>query len=167
MAGYLTDLVLRRQSTAGKKSSQLAPSNARMPVAIGMLVGVGVCLHFFHFYITESTSQLTIATLGFTIGACLYGPINIFGVVASESAPPHLSGTSHAIVALAANGMTNGKGIESYAYFLTFLFCAANSGRNNFGSAVQSVGQTLQLVGDFPLIRGADRFDGSYAYSVP
>lgn len=107
LAGYLTDIVLKRQSkaTTGKKS-QLLPSNARMPIAVVMMVGVALCLHFFRFYVTESTSQVTIATLGLIIGACLYGPIAIFGVVASESAPPHLSGTSHAVVALAANGMS-------------------------------------------------------------
>jgi len=51
-----------------------------------------------------------ITIIGFVLGACLYGPIAIFGVVASESAPQHLSGTSHAIVALAANGMTTSYG---------------------------------------------------------
>ncbi|CAG2178541.1 unnamed protein product, partial [Oppiella nova] len=104
LAGYLTDLVLRRQlGTSGAKKSPLTPSNARMPVAIAMMTVVGLCLHCFHFHITESSSQLMITTLGFILGACLYGPIAIFGVVATESAPAHLSGTSHAIVALAAN----------------------------------------------------------------
>ncbi|CAG2118085.1 unnamed protein product [Medioppia subpectinata] len=110
LAGYLTDLVLRRQLAAktgagdGKKSiNRLTPSNARMPVAIAMMTVVGLCLHCFRYHITDTSSQLMITTLGFVLGACLYGPIAIFGVVASESAPPHLSGTSHAIVALAAN----------------------------------------------------------------
>ena len=45
-----------------------------------------------------------ISTIGFILGAGFYGPIAIYGVVASESAPDNLSGTSHAVVALAANG---------------------------------------------------------------
>jgi OPA family glycerol-6-phosphate transporter-like MFS transporter 4 len=107
LAGYLTDLVLKRQlnRSTKKSSTQLTPSNARMPVAIAMMTGVGLCLHCFHFHVNESSSQLMITTIGFILGVCLYGPIAIFGVVATESAPQHLSGTSHAIVALAANGM--------------------------------------------------------------
>ncbi|KAM7286405.1 putative glucose-6-phosphate translocase [Ixodes scapularis] len=46
---------------------------------------------------------LAISCLGLFLGACLYGPIAIFGVAATESAPAHLSGTSHAVAALAAS----------------------------------------------------------------
>lgn len=42
--------------------------------------------------------------MGFGLGACLFACIAIFGIVASESYPAHLSGTAHAIAALAANG---------------------------------------------------------------
>ena len=38
------------------------------------------------------------------MGASIFGPICIFGIVASESFPSHLSGTGHAIAALSANG---------------------------------------------------------------
>jgi len=69
-----------------------------------MMLVVGLCLHAFRFYVDASTSQLFITGLGFILGSALYGPIAIFGVMASEAAPSHLSGTSHAIVALAANG---------------------------------------------------------------
>lgn len=70
-----------------------------------MMLIVALCLHTLRFHVHEMTSHLFITGLGFMLGCALYGPIAIFGVMASESAPSHLSGTSHAIVALAANGM--------------------------------------------------------------
>ena len=42
--------------------------------------------------------------IGFGLGFALYGPIALYGIMAIESAPSHISGTSQAIVALAANG---------------------------------------------------------------
>lgn len=77
---------------------------ARLPVATAMMVVVSLCLHAFVFHIHEESSQLFITGLGALLGCVLYGPIAIFGVMASEAAPAHLSGTSHAICALAANG---------------------------------------------------------------
>ena len=100
LAGYLTDLILRRASNSATKPS----ASARLPVATLMMFVVGLSLHAFRFYVHENTSQLFITGLGFILGCALYGPIAIFGVMASEAAPSHLSGTSHAIVALAANG---------------------------------------------------------------
>lgn len=76
-----------------------------MSVAFLFMLSVTACLHLMRFTINEGTSQLYITLIGFVLGASLYGPIAIFGVVASESAPIHLSGSAHAIVALAANGI--------------------------------------------------------------
>lgn len=50
--------------------------------------------------------QWFISALIFGIGFSLYTAINLYGVLAVENGPPGLSGTSHAIVALAANGKT-------------------------------------------------------------
>ena len=47
--------------------------------------------------------QWLITALGFGLGFGMYGPVAIIGVMAIESAPPHISGTCHALVALAAN----------------------------------------------------------------
>uniref|UniRef100_A0A2L2Y3K3 Glucose-6-phosphate translocase n=1 Tax=Parasteatoda tepidariorum TaxID=114398 RepID=A0A2L2Y3K3_PARTP len=99
LAGYLTDLMLKSRSPKVDKSR----GNARMPLAALFMVCVLGCLHLLQFSITESTSKLWISTIGFLLGAGFYGPIAIYGVVASESAPDNLSGTSHAVVALAAN----------------------------------------------------------------
>lgn len=74
-----------------------------MPIATIFMVIVSASFHFLHFNVGLNTSQLFITVVGFVLGAGLYGPIAIYGVVATESAPSHLSGTSHAIVALAAN----------------------------------------------------------------
>ena len=47
--------------------------------------------------------QLWISIVAFLFGFGIYGPIAVYGVMAIESAPAHLSGTSHAIVGLFAN----------------------------------------------------------------
>lgn len=52
--------------------------------------------------------QWLISALIFGIGFSLYTAINLYGVLAMENGPPGLTGTSHAIVALAANGKTWG-----------------------------------------------------------
>ncbi|XP_015783348.1 glucose-6-phosphate exchanger SLC37A4 [Tetranychus urticae] len=95
-AGWLTDvyLKLRKEKNTVK---------GRMPVAILMMIGLAVCFHLLYFQITPDTTKFTIASIGFVLGACLYGPIALFGILATESAPLHLSGTAHAIVALSAN----------------------------------------------------------------
>ena len=51
--------------------------------------------------------QWLVSVVVFGIGFSIYGPINVYGVLAVENAPPGLSGTSHAVVALAANGLCN------------------------------------------------------------
>uniref|UniRef100_A0A2R5LBD1 Putative glucose-6-phosphate translocase n=1 Tax=Ornithodoros turicata TaxID=34597 RepID=A0A2R5LBD1_9ACAR len=99
LAGYLTDWFLHLHTTQANRHK----GNPRIPVAVIFMAGVAICLHLLRFNVTEDSGKLWISCLGFVLGACLYGPIAIFGVAASESAPPHLSGTSHAIVALAAS----------------------------------------------------------------
>ncbi|CAN8010354.1 unnamed protein product [Ixodes pacificus] len=96
LAGYLTDWFLR----AGKGRGS---GNARMPVAVLFLAGVAAGFHALCFHVSRDSSELAISCLGLFLGACLYGPIAIFGVAATESAPAHLSGTSHAVAALAAS----------------------------------------------------------------
>lgn len=99
LAGYLTDWILRNQSPNADKEK----GNPRMPMAAFFMFSVLLCLHLLQFSVNESSSKLWISTIGFVLGAGFYGPIAIYGVVASESAPDNLSGTSHAVVALAAN----------------------------------------------------------------
>ncbi|XP_076371133.1 glucose-6-phosphate exchanger SLC37A4-like isoform X1 [Tachypleus tridentatus] len=99
VAGYLTDWVLKQSMKQGKRGR----GNLRMPVAIAFMIGVMICLHLLQFFVSATSSKFWITSIGFVLGACLYGPIAIFGVVATESAPSHLSGSCHAIVALAAN----------------------------------------------------------------
>ena len=99
LAGYLTDWVLKNRPTNADSNK----GNPRMPMAAYFMTIVVCCLHLLQFSVTESSSKLWISTIGFVLGAGFYGPIAIYGVVASESAPDNLSGTSHAVVALAAN----------------------------------------------------------------
>ena len=63
--------------------------------------------------------QWLISALVFGIGFSLYTAINLYGVLAMENSPPGLSGTAHAIVALAANG-------EKCWNFFKFFFFTLN-----------------------------------------
>jgi OPA family glycerol-6-phosphate transporter-like MFS transporter 4 len=94
--------VKRRQKQLEQDPSP-RPWNPRMPVALIFMIGVAVCLHLLYFTVDSNSSHLWITCVGFMLGASLCGPIAIFGVVATEAAPVALSGTAHAIVALAAN----------------------------------------------------------------
>ena len=51
-----------------------------------------------------NSEQIWILFLGALFGFSSYGPIALIGVIASESAPSNFCGTSHAVVALMANG---------------------------------------------------------------
>ena len=66
------------------------------------------CKNYILFVVNCSLSsvllQWLISALVFGIGFSLYTAINLYGVLAMENSPPGLSGTTHAIVALAANG---------------------------------------------------------------
>lgn len=78
--------------------------------------------------------QLWILILGAIFGFCSYGPIALFGVIANESAPTNLCGTSHAIVALMANGecglpvLSGARKASRSVAPLTFLFPLQSEG---------------------------------------
>ncbi|XP_067137595.1 glucose-6-phosphate exchanger SLC37A4-like [Centruroides vittatus] len=123
LAGYLTDWVLKNELKKNRKTK----GNSRMKVGIVFTVGALGCLHLLKFYVNENSSKLWITSIGMMLGACYYGPIAIYGVVATESAPSHLSGTAHAIVALAANvgaivsGLPFSLVAKSYSWGAIFL----------------------------------------------
>ncbi|XP_032213025.1 glucose-6-phosphate exchanger SLC37A4 isoform X5 [Mustela erminea] len=81
--------------------------------------------------------ELWILVLGAVFGFCSYGPIALFGVIANESAPPNLCGTSHAIVGLMANvgGFLAGLPFStiakhyswSTAFWVAEVICAAST----------------------------------------
>ncbi|GBM69251.1 Glucose-6-phosphate exchanger SLC37A4 [Araneus ventricosus] len=85
------------------RSSKMARSRTRLMVAMVFMLMSAVTLYALHSTVKESSSLVWILTLGFVLGSCLYGPITIFGIVSTESAPSHLSGSSNAIAALAGN----------------------------------------------------------------
>jgi len=96
-AGYFTDWLMKkakRNPTSG---------NPRMKAAVVFMIGVAVHLFLLTNIVTSSSSQFVLTSIGFGLGVFLFASIAIFGIVASESYPAHLSGTAHAIVALSAN----------------------------------------------------------------
>ncbi|XP_045613953.1 glucose-6-phosphate exchanger SLC37A4-like isoform X1 [Procambarus clarkii] len=94
LAGVLTDKMASTVSMRG---------NARLMVAASFMVACAAGLHFLRVFLTPHTSQMVVSGVGVVLGASMFGPISIYGIVASETFPAHLSGTAHAVVALAAN----------------------------------------------------------------
>ena len=74
-----------------------------MPVLLFYMTLLFVSMHLFVNYIQTTTSPLLIVLIGALAGFSNYGPITLLGVMAMEFTPKNLSGTSHAIVSLAAN----------------------------------------------------------------
>ncbi|KAK4309352.1 hypothetical protein Pmani_019013 [Petrolisthes manimaculis] len=95
LAGILTDRLASKIRVRG---------NIRLMVASGFMLVCAVAVHVLRSFLTIHTSQIVVSGVGMVLGASMFGPISIYGIVASESFPAHLSGTAHAIVALAANG---------------------------------------------------------------
>lgn len=83
-------------------------------------------------------------------GFSSYGPIALFGVIASECAPSNFCGTSHAVVALMANGeqqvqMSLKRVVLSRLYwFMTELY-VCHSGSLHGRTSLQHCCQAAQL----------------------
>ncbi|XP_008934231.1 PREDICTED: glucose-6-phosphate translocase isoform X2 [Merops nubicus] len=95
-AGYLSDRAVAR---AGLSSY----GNPRHTLLLSMMAAMCISMFLFRVTVTGDSPKLWILTLGAVFGFSSYGPIALFGVIANESAPANLCGTSHAIVALMAN----------------------------------------------------------------
>ncbi|XP_072342656.1 glucose-6-phosphate exchanger SLC37A4-like isoform X2 [Scyliorhinus torazame] len=95
-AGCLSDRAVARK---GLRSH----GNPRHGLLLSMMAGMAISMYLFRVTVTAESTKLWILSLGAIFGFCSYGPIALFGVIANESAPSNLSGTSHAIVALMAN----------------------------------------------------------------
>ncbi|GFW37968.1 glucose-6-phosphate exchanger SLC37A4 [Trichonephila clavipes] len=84
-------------------SKRFSTSSCRLAVALFFMISNVIIIQTIQSTITESSSLAVIMSLGFVLGTTLYGPITVFGIVASESAPAHLSGSAHAVASLAGN----------------------------------------------------------------
>ncbi|XP_077162741.1 glucose-6-phosphate exchanger SLC37A4 isoform X2 [Paroedura picta] len=96
VAGYLSDRAVARVGLSQH-------GNPRHTLLLSMMAGMSASMYLFRVTVTGSSPKLWILVLGAVFGFCSYGPIALFGVIANESAPSNLCGTSHAIVALMAN----------------------------------------------------------------
>uniref|UniRef100_A0A8D0GA26 Solute carrier family 37 member 4 n=1 Tax=Sphenodon punctatus TaxID=8508 RepID=A0A8D0GA26_SPHPU len=96
-AGYLSDRAVAREGLAS------GYGNPRHTLLLSMMAGMSASMYLFRATVTGDSPKLWILILGATFGFSSYGPIALFGVIANESAPSNLCGTSHAIVALMAN----------------------------------------------------------------
>ncbi|KAL9978476.1 hypothetical protein ACROYT_G015996 [Oculina patagonica] len=95
-SGYVTDKLVRKYGMSTVSSPRISPMIYFAFIQLA-------CLYLLHTAVTSTTSLWFISALIFGIGFSLYTAINLYGVLAMENGPPGLSGTSHAIVALAAN----------------------------------------------------------------
>ncbi|XP_032641788.1 glucose-6-phosphate exchanger SLC37A4 isoform X1 [Chelonoidis abingdonii] len=117
-AGYLSDRAVARVGLSSY-------GNPRHVLLLSMMVGMSASMYLFRVTVTSDSpkendfwivalhplaaltglteQELWILILGAIFGFSSYGPIALFGVIANESAPSNLCGTSHAIVALLAN----------------------------------------------------------------
>ncbi|XP_053703279.1 glucose-6-phosphate exchanger SLC37A4b isoform X2 [Synchiropus splendidus] len=95
-AGFISDRAVARQGLG-------THGNPRHGLLILMMAGMYVSMYLFRVTITPAIPEIWILCLGALFGFSSYGPIALFGVIASESAPSNFCGTSHAVVALMAN----------------------------------------------------------------
>nr|ADL09364.1 solute carrier family 37 member 4 variant 2 [Sus scrofa] len=152
-AGYLSD---RAMAEAGLSIH----GNPRHGLLLLMMAGMTASMYLFRVTVTSDSPkdaafwtpalhplaeltgftehELWILVLGAVFGFSSYGPIALFGVIANESAPPNLCGTSHAIVGLMANvgGFLAGLPFStiakhyswSTAFWVAEVICAASTG---------------------------------------
>ncbi|XP_004412664.1 PREDICTED: glucose-6-phosphate translocase isoform X2 [Odobenus rosmarus divergens] len=105
-AGYLSDRAMAKGLTLLGLYPQAGLSvygNPRHGLLLFMMAGMTVSVYLFRVTVSSDSPKLWILVLGAVFGFSSYGPIALFGVIANESAPPNLCGTSHAIVGLMAN----------------------------------------------------------------
>ncbi|XP_061754084.1 glucose-6-phosphate exchanger SLC37A4-like [Nerophis ophidion] len=117
-SGFISDRAVARRGLG-------THGNPRHGLLIVMMAGMYISMYLFRVTITPeipkeaplwvqvlhplsvllgvSEREIWILSLGAMFGFSSYGPIALFGVIASECAPPNFCGTSHAIVALMAN----------------------------------------------------------------
>ncbi|PIK45001.1 putative glucose-6-phosphate translocase-like [Apostichopus japonicus] len=69
-----------------------------------LIVIVSICLQFYLLKLTTpQTPQYFILICAFVIGFCVYGNVSLNGVLVIENSPAYISGSAHAIAALAGN----------------------------------------------------------------
>ncbi|KAL5017162.1 hypothetical protein ScPMuIL_006751 [Solemya velum] len=97
LAGYASDYLISKKFYRGRV-------RCRLLVVMWLELLLALSLYLFIFQISPDSSKLLTSSIGFGIGFSVYGSISLFGVIAMESAPDHLSGTTHAISSLFASG---------------------------------------------------------------
>ncbi|XP_054931133.2 glucose-6-phosphate exchanger SLC37A4-like isoform X3 [Dermacentor andersoni] len=109
------------------KQTQFAANSFMSCIEGGGFLGGILAGYITDWMIIWHTNKLLIGVIGLALGGCLYGAMAIFGVVASECVPAHLSGTSHAIVAFGGSlgGVISGFPLslvaEHYSWSAVFL----------------------------------------------
>jgi OPA family glycerol-6-phosphate transporter-like MFS transporter 4 len=129
-AGYLSDRAMAKVGLS-------VYGNPRHGLLLFMMAGMTASMYLFRVTVNSDSPKIWILVLGAVFGFSSYGPIALFGVIANESAPPNLCGTSHAIVGLMANvgGFLAGLPFStiakhyswSTAFWVAEVICAAST----------------------------------------
>ncbi|XP_063398251.1 glucose-6-phosphate exchanger SLC37A4-like isoform X2 [Mytilus trossulus] len=96
IAGYSSDYMI-------SKNSNIPQFLVRKTLWIYFFIVLGVALYSFITVIDKDSSKMLISLIGFIIGFSIYGPISIAGVIALESSPKSISGTTYAVASLFSN----------------------------------------------------------------
>ncbi|PAA90736.1 hypothetical protein BOX15_Mlig024647g1, partial [Macrostomum lignano] len=110
IVGSLTAGLLADAAFAAASSSSASSSPRRWQFNQPRLLVICcfnlLCVAFLHTIVSLSNPDWPVVAyqaLGFCLGVCLFGPVAVYGVIATESAPTRLAFTSHAFCALFAN----------------------------------------------------------------
>lgn len=96
VAGYLSDKMI-------SKNPGTPQCLVRKTVWVHFFFMLTAALYSFIIVINENSSKVVITLIGFIIGFAIYGPVSTAGVVALESGPKQISGTTYAVAALFSN----------------------------------------------------------------
>ncbi|XP_062504341.1 glucose-6-phosphate exchanger SLC37A4-like isoform X2 [Corticium candelabrum] len=94
LVGFASDYLVIRYPAIGPY--------ARVPVLCVCTAVLAVAMNILIF--SAILTKVWIACIFFILGACIFGPISIFGMLAVQNAQKGLEGSSHSVAALAAQG---------------------------------------------------------------
>lgn len=124
-AGFLSDLYM-------KHKGNFTHGHPRMTIALLFAIATALGLYLFAL-VDMKSSPIFINQTGILLGAAVYAQIAILGVVATQSVDSSMSGTSHAIAALAANigsivaGLPVASIAKHYSWTQVFLILQATA----------------------------------------
>lgn len=127
VAGYFSDYFMRRLISINR--GQLPRyGHPRVFVAIFFAIITGIAFYVLTRHTGPDTSFMFMQYIAMALGTTIFGQIALFGIAATETVASEISGTSHAIAALAANvgsvlaGLPFAALARNYSWYAVFEF---------------------------------------------